>query len=690
MAASLDYDPANGGTLSVKIGGLDSEDFAHALNVVKSITGRRFNPETKDWEWSADYMTATKIINMLGPVPSPAALVFLHAAKQEQADAVRTKLPDDAELLLPWAGRLYSFQRAGVARMVQHPRIILADDLGTGKTVQTLGAIAENLLQFECEKNELERSGGRAAVYAALEREQSRAGEGIERPQHEETSSGDTNTDRREESIRVRGLWEHLAAAVYGHGSRPRGSTVFDSALGACQSALRHDAQATSDSGASQVRSALPELPSLATLPRLVVCPNSLVQNWHDEIKKWTNEDAFIAAGLPSAKRKRQIEKAVSEGRTLVINWEALRVTPQLADVRWLSITADEAHRAKNRKAKQTRALWKLQAPIKLAATGTPIMNSPDELYPLLKWLYPKIYTSYWRFYMNYCDFVETHYGRQKGRVVTGVKNVDALRFELSDKLIRRTKREVLPDLPEKLRPQIVPVEMPPKQRRLYEEAENELWLKVEQEVREGTLDPEVLQNPERLFLLPNAAARTTRLRQVASTPALLGGPDVSGKLDACVEYIRDMDADRKAVIFTEFTDTADILVQRLAKVKIDAAAFHGKVDRATRDGLKHAFQNEPDPRVLVCTPETGGVGLTLTAANVAGFIEEDWVPANNTQAEDRLHRIGQTREVHVIVWRAINSVDTKRVAPTLVRKDRIVSAVVKQDQEVPDVGSND
>jgi SNF2 family DNA or RNA helicase len=559
MSTVLDY---TGDALTIKIGRMESEDFSHTLNVVKSIPGRRYSGETKLWSFPPDYMTAQKIMNMLAPVPSARANAWLRQARTEAADAVRTHLPDDAELHIAIADKLYPYQRADVAFMAEHQRVIDANDMGLGKTIEAIATVAE----------------------------------------------------------------------VGANG------------------------------------------------PFLVVCPNAMVETWVEEIAKWAPgpPQAKAITGKTPLARRQQISRW--PGSWTVVNWEKLRIMPELAAVSWGAVIADEAHRAKNRKAKQTRALWKLDAPLKLALTGTPIMNSPDELWSVLKWLYPKTYTSYWRFYEEYCEYVELNFGPRRGRLITGVKNVDKLRFELADKLVRRTKKEALPDLPDKLPPQIILVPMKPKQRRLYDEVEEQLWVKVAQAAAAG--EPAALAAVEHhsLLLLPNAAARTVRLRQVASTPALLGAADDSAKLDGIVEYIADMDPEAKAIVFTEFTGTADILAERLDRRKISAAAYHGKVAAGTRNELKHEFQEQPDPRVLVCTPETGGVGLTLTRANVAILCEEDWTPTNDDQAVDRLHRIGQDKEVHVLVFRCADSVETERVAPTAIRKRRIIGAVIKQD----------
>jgi hypothetical protein len=154
--------------------------------------------------------------------------------------------------------------------------------------------------------------------------------------------------------------------------------------------------------------------------------------------------------------------------------------------------------------------------------------EQPDELWSPLHWLFPKEYTSYWRFFETYVDYTEGYFGK----VITGVRNPDALRFELQGRLYRRTKAQVL-DLPEKQRI-VVPVDMGAKQRKLYTEAEKGLWIEVEKAVaggrrgRGGFVEAAAAEG-RNFYTLPNGAARTVRLRRCCRTP-----PSSCGDTEAC------------------------------------------------------------------------------------------------------------------------------------------------------------
>jgi len=435
--------------------------------------------------------------------------------------------------------------------------------------------------------------------------------------------------------------------------------------------------------------------------PVLVICPNTLRKNWEREITEGPNPEFFNTALWPRlgatiidgtpAKREAAVKEAVARNDYLIVNWEKLRRMPELMKVEWAGVIADEAHRAKNRKSKQSEAMRKLKAPVKISATGTPIMNSPDELWPLLNWIDRGNYGSYWRFFNMY---VESYEGYRGSKVITGVRNADKLRFELRDKLIRRTKTQVLEDFPEKLPEQVIEIDMLPPQKRAYEAAQNEFLLNVEEAMR----DPEVSNATKRSVLaalqagdieqigreIPNAAARMSYMRQIATSPALLADEDgqffedTSSKLDAAEEKITDHPG-KPFVVACWHKRAAEVLCDRLTADGVSCAYLHGDVSPDERAKRVDDFQNgELD--VLVCTIAVGGVGITLTRADTILFIEEDWVPANNRQMEDRLYRIGQKNNVSVIKYRSNNTVDTLDIAPANRLKELIESAVYGEE----------
>lgn len=431
---------------------------------------------------------------------------------------------------------------------------------------------------------------------------------------------------------------------------------------------------------------------------KLIVCPNSVKGVWAREIHKWIGDDepyTIINGTTPQARHNQLVSALEKDHGWIIVNWEQVRVVkekvknkyggtkiverikePLFEHTQWQAVIADEAHRAKNRKAAQSRGLWRCHGDLQLALTGTPILNSPDEVWSILHWLFPKEYTSYWRFYEQYVDYYEGYFGK----VITGVRNPDALRFELKDRLIRRTKDEVL-DLPAKTRI-TVPVELTKYQRKMYKDAEKNLWLEIARDAEEGDDSAkEFIRRADagaNIYEIPNGAARTVRLRQVASTPALLEGKDDSAKLDTAAEIIAD--AQKQMVVFSEFVQTCNILVARLRKRGINAEVYTGDTDANYRTVLEDKFQRgEID--VLVGTIPAMREGITLHAADTVMFLERHWTPGWNEQAEDRVHRNGQKENVTVLILEAQDTVDQSKIRPTNKLKEAIIKSVLPKDE---------
>lgn len=593
------------GELTLSLSG--APDFNEALARVRAVPGRRFDGDRKLWCFPVDPAIAERLMLTIKPTADAALVQWVRKTREERDAELTTPLPDDAKLFIPWRDKLYDFQRAAVEFIATHPHMLLADEMGVGKTLESLSGASEYLIR-----------------------------------------NSDLPVDK----------------------------------------------------------------------PRLVMCPNSAKGVWKREVEKWLGkeEPLQLVDANTATKRKDQLLAGIKGNAWVVVNWEQIRAAkiteekqvnhhdgstsmrehvrwemkqPLFETTDWLVAIADECHRAKNPKAQVARGLWKIEAPIQLALSGTPLMNHPAELWSILRWLYPEQYHeqgrrhngiawAYWPFYDEYVDDYDSGYGR----VIVGVKNPDALRFELKNRLVRRTKSTVL-SIPEKVR-EIVPITLGPKQRKAYDSAEKEFWLEIEQAIKDGDKDAakfadQIVTGKKQIFELSNGATRTVRLRQIASTPALLGGDDNSAKLDAAVEIILDAQP-KQFVVFAEFVDTTNILVERLRAKKLTAEAFNGDVkDTRVRTLFEDRFQSgEID--VLVGTIATMRESITLTAADTVIFVERSWVPAWNEQAEDRLWRNGQKNQVTVLILEAQDTVDDGRVKPTNAVKEVIVSSVIQKD----------
>ena len=619
MPATLTKD---GDTLVVDLSTARGVEFKDALDKVRDVPGRRYNPEDKTWHVPADASTADRVVHSIQPIMEDSLRDWIRNERVKATEALTTPLPEDAQVLSPLADTLYPYQRAFVNLAVRKRFIINADDMGLGKTIQALAVVAE---------------------YQLL-------------PSPDGTS--------------------------------PEG-------------------------------------------PKLIVCPNSVKGVWAREIKKWLGEDEphYIIDGTTPKSRHNQLVTAINDDAFAIVNYEQLRVQKATLEVNhrngskskrsievlkqplfelpflakaepsfddldartierartskhrtdWLAVIADEAHRAKNRRASQTKGLHRVRADLKLAQTGTPLMNTPDELWSILHWLFPDEYTSFWDFYETYVDYTEGYFGK----VITGVRNPDALRFELRERLVRRTKDEVL-DLPEKTRV-IVPVTLATKERKFYDEVASQVWVDLVNEAKDAgndalatALESGSLGN---LIKIPNGAARMVRLQQVLEHPSNIDAErvDTSGKMDACEEIILD-NADQQHVVFLKFKQSVRIFAERLREKGLSVGTYTGDTPPAVRTSLEDQFQ-AGDIDVMVGTLDAMREGITLTAASVCHFLTRAWVPGWNEQAEDRLHRNGQHDPVTIYIYEVEDSVDDGKVRPANLLKEAIVSTVLVKDE---------
>jgi SNF2 family DNA or RNA helicase len=394
---------------------------------------------------------------------------------------------------------------------------------------------------------------------------------------------------------------------------------------------------------------------AITKMPKiLVVCPNSAKDVWRSHAEQaMTGWPVVVVKETTAKARARKIE-AFKWGM-LIINWDAIRVADvwlPLYTHQWDYIIADEAHFAKNRNAQRTKALKKLRTTHKRAVSGTPLVNRPDEFWSLLHWLFPKEFRSYWRFYEEYCDY-EIH-PVLGYKMFKGPKNLDKLRDKIKPFTIRRLKQDVLKDLPDKYYTYI-PLDMPAPQARAYKEMHKKSLAWVGEHEDEPVKAPMVIAQLTRLRQFADAYAELTNphTTDVFRRPVRLSEP--SNKQQALLELVAS--TDQPIVVFSQFRQMIRLAEQAVATLGERYIVMAGDTPDGERPGLIRDFQ-EKRVRIFMATTQTGGVGITLTAASTAIFLDRSWSPAVNLQAEDRLHRIGQKNAVQVIILQSKGTVD--------------------------------
>lgn len=342
----------------------------------------------------------------------------------------------------------------------------------------------------------------------------------------------------------------------------------------------------------------------------LVVCPASLKLNWRREMLVWL---------------RRYYDIGVVEGgdwpdsEVVIINYDILgKHASKLLSTPWDLIIFDECHYLKNPKAKRTIQALKIPTKKRIFLTGTPIVNRPIELFPILKSCFPQDIESYWWYAKKFCNAYQTRWGWD----VSGASNIDLLNKSLKKFMIRRLKKDVLTQLPSKTR-QII--DLPANPRLL--KAENSLLSRrfkgMDYESVVGQLEYDMISFSEMA-----AVRHETALAKVPSA----------------IEYIKGtLDSQDKIVVFGHHRDVVAQIYDAFSDM---AVMVHGGTSMANRQAAVDMFQKWPDKRIFVGNIQAAGVGITLTAASCVIFVELDWVPGNMTQAEDRCHRIGQKSNV--------------------------------------------
>ena len=414
----------------------------------------------------------------------------------------------------------------------------------------------------------------------------------------------------------------------------------------------------------------------------LIVTPSSVVSSWVDHIYAiWPSAKVAV---IDPKNRPDLISKLSQPYHYYVIHWEAVRLIEELRDIRWWHIIADEVHRVKNRKAQVTQGLKKLKTSYKTGLSGTPADNAPQDLWSILNWLYPRIWSSHNRF-DNYFVKIQTHTqgacfaimtredgtegpcgGYHKGtfKKVTGVAHIDELQTSIAPYYIRRLKEDVIKELPDKYYTE-VKVKLPPKQRRIYDQMRTDMLAWIGQHEHEPIAAPIVVAQLIRLkqFALGYAEIVTAKKRDkdgVVRDVRTVKLSEPSIKLDAVMQIIED-NPTKQIVVFSESKQIINLLNTRLASARISCAVLTGDTPQTARGDLVDYFQRG-NARVFAGTIHAGGEGITLTASDTVCFLDRTWNPSKNKQAEDRLHRIGQKNAVQVIDIVAEDSVDGGRL----------------------------
>lgn len=366
-------------------------------------------------------------------------------------------------------------------------------------------------------------------------------------------------------------------------------------------------------------------------LPVIIVCPASLKFNWEREASSHLNLMSEVLEG-----RRVPRLRALSTHPVTIINYEILSYwLPYLRKLGASTLIIDECQSIKNRASRRCKAVQDLadRIPHVVALSGTPLTNQPAELWPTLNVLYPEVYSSFQKFAYRY-----TRPQRKPwGWVYSGSRNLDELHAKLrSHCMIRRLKKDVLRELPEKVR-KIVPLDLP--DRREYVEAcENFLgWLSKQSVTR------------------ASKAKKSEALVKIGYLLRLCARLKVPLIYDWIDHYLES--TDDNLVLMTVHRRMVELLHERYRKISV---VVDGSVKGRHRMLAVDKFQHDRGTRLFIGNVKAAGVGLTLTRAPTCAFTDLPWTPGDVVQGEDRIHRIGQQRVATIYYLVAVQTVEEK------------------------------
>lgn len=380
--------------------------------------------------------------------------------------------------------------------------------------------------------------------------------------------------------------------------------------------------------------------------PWLIVCPASLVYNWKSELERFAPALPVYTAAGNVKEREELLKRVEAQGKGVVItSYDLLRRDILLYEkMSFACEVIDEAQFIKNHSTQASRAVKQVSAGFRLALTGTPVENRLSELWSIFDFLMPGFLFAYGRFR----EELETP-------VVTGGDEEAAERLHrmIRPFVLRRLKKDVLTDLPDKIEKNMVAV-LEDEQSSLYDAHVQRLLAVLSKQTEQEFAGKQI-----------QVLAELTKLRQICCDPGLLfeGYAGGSAKMQLCLELIRNAaEGGHKVLLFSQFTSMLERLKQELVKEDISFYALDGSTPKLKRLELVESF-NKDETQVFCISLKAGGTGLNLTAADIVIHFDPWWNVAVQNQATDRAHRIGQQNVVTVYKLIAKGTIEEKIVS---------------------------
>lgn len=394
----------------------------------------------------------------------------------------------------------------------------------------------------------------------------------------------------------------------------------------------------------------------------IIVCPASLIYNWYNELRRFAPHLDVCVYNGP----QRSTETfAGTKASILICSYGTLRSdVEQLEVFSWNTAVVDESHNIKNTAAQATRAVYRLRAACRVALSGTPVMNNTFDLYSQLQFLLPDLFGSAEFFRREYANPIDRDQDKEK---------IAQLQQMTAPFILRRTKKQVAADLPEKTET-VLWCDMGEEQRLVYDEVRRGIRDSIFLDIKTSGIARNKL----------NILQGIQKLRQVCGAPQLLKDESIpatqSVKIEALMEEIGAL-KDSKALVFSQFKGMLHLIAAQLQQKGISYYHFDGDTPVALRQELVARFQQEDNEvPVFLISLKSGNAGLNLTAADYVFLVDPWWNTAVQQQAIDRTHRIGQTKPVFAYKMICRDTIEERIMA--LQQRKQVLSEELISEEE--------
>ena len=377
----------------------------------------------------------------------------------------------------------------------------------------------------------------------------------------------------------------------------------------------------------------------------IVICPSSLTLNWQNEAQKFTNKLKTLVIRGNATEREKQISKA-NEYDLIITSYDLLKRDIEVYKenkYKFRFAIADEAQYLKNSNTQNAKAVKEILADTRYALTGTPIENSLAELWSIFDYIMPGYLFKYKKFKVEY----ETPIVKDNDE-----KAMKKLKMLIEPFILRRTKKQVLTELPEKTIT-ILNNQMKEEQEKIY--------LNYLAQAKQEVADTINIRGFEKSHI--QVLAALTRLRQICCHPSLFikDYKEGSSKLEQCIEIVKDaIDSGHKILLFSGYTSMFELIENELKENGITYFKLTGSTKVDERIRMVDEFNANKDVKVFLISLKAGGTGLNLTGADMVIHYDPWWNASAENQATDRAYRIGQKNNVQVYKLITKNSIEEK------------------------------